>query len=56
MRQMPFDGNWLVALPHPPYSPDLAPSKFWSFGRIKASLADRVFNDINELLKADIEF
>jgi len=28
----------LVPLPHPPYSPDLAPSDFWFFGYLKGKL------------------
>jgi hypothetical protein len=51
-----FDGNSLVAIPHPPYSPDLTPSDFWFFGSIKTSLAGRVFNDSDEILEAVIGF
>ena len=31
-------------LPHPPYSPDLAPSHFHLFGPLKESLRGRKFN------------
>jgi hypothetical protein len=51
-----FDENSLVPVPHPPYSPDLALSDFWSFGYIKTSLPGRAFNDVNELFEAVIEF
>jgi hypothetical protein len=51
-----FDGNSLVPVPHPPYSSDLAPSDLPLFGHIKTSLRDRVFNDVDELLEAFIEF
>jgi hypothetical protein len=55
MGQNGFDENSLVTVPHPLYSPDLAPSDFWLFGRIKASFAGRVFNDAGELSEAVIE-
>jgi hypothetical protein len=32
-------------LPHPPYSPDLAPCDFWLFGYLKNSLEGRFFDD-----------
>jgi hypothetical protein len=51
-----FDGNSLVTLPYPPYIPGFAPFDFWLFGHIKTSLADRVFDDVDELLEAVIEF
>jgi hypothetical protein len=50
-----FDGNSLILISHPPYSPDLAPSNFWLFGHIKTSLARRIFNDADEFLEAVIE-
>ncbi len=30
----------MTIINHPPYSPDLAPSDFWLFNRIKTSLTD----------------
>jgi hypothetical protein len=48
--------NSLVAVLHPPHSPDLAPADFWLCGHIKTSLADRVFNDGDELLEPVTEF
>jgi hypothetical protein len=38
--------------PHPPYSPDLAPSDFYLFGYIKRCLAGLSFEDANQLLAA----
>lgn len=37
--------------PHPPYSPDLAPSDFYLFGKVKRELQGHMFNDRNELLE-----
>jgi hypothetical protein len=54
MHQNSFDKNFLVAVPHPPYSPALAPSNFWLFSHIKTSLPDCVFNDVDELPEAVI--
>jgi hypothetical protein len=51
-----FDENSLVTVPHPPYSPDLAPSDFWVFGHIKTSVVDCGFNDADELVEAVIRF
>jgi histone-lysine N-methyltransferase SETMAR len=50
------DENSLVTVPHPPDSPDLAPSNFWLFGQIKTSLAGHAINDVDVLLEAVIEF
>jgi hypothetical protein len=36
-----FVENQPLHVPHPPYSPDLAPSDFWLFERIKTGLAGR---------------
>jgi histone-lysine N-methyltransferase SETMAR len=38
--------------PHPPYSPDLAPSDFYLFGYIKRCLAGLSFEDADRLLAA----
>jgi hypothetical protein len=46
-----FIENQLLHVPHPPYSPDLAPSDFWRFGRIKTGLAGRSFAEPEELLE-----
>jgi hypothetical protein len=36
-------------LPHPPYSPDLAPSDFYLFGKLKDHLRCRHFHDDDTL-------
>jgi hypothetical protein len=36
--------------PHPPYSPDLAPSDFFLFGYLKRELRDCFFSSAEELL------
>ncbi len=36
-------------LPHPPYSPDLAPSDFFLFSRLKKNMRGLTFNSIGEL-------
>jgi histone-lysine N-methyltransferase SETMAR len=46
----------LVHVSHPPYSPDLAPSDSWLFGRIKTGLAGRSFAEREELLEGVREF
>jgi len=40
----------LTKLPHPPYSPDLAPSDFYLFGYLKSKLAGSTFPDTRTLL------
>ena len=32
-------------LPHPPYSPDLAPCDFWLFGKVKADLGGKLIEE-----------
>jgi len=39
-------------LPHPPYSPDLAPSDFFLFGNLKKNLRGKRFNGDNEMQSA----
>ncbi len=43
--------GWTV-LPHPAYSPDLAPSDFWFFPRLKKGLKGRRFQNLNALQDA----
>ena len=38
-----------TALPHPPYSPDLAPSDFYLFGYLKGAIRGKIFSSIEEL-------
>jgi hypothetical protein len=51
-----FIENQLLHVSHPPDSPDLAPSDFWLFGRIKTGLAGRSFAEPEELLEGVREF
>jgi transposase len=44
--------NGLRLAPHPPYSPDLAPSDFFLFGYVKERLKGIVFPSYEELLDA----
>jgi hypothetical protein len=54
--QNDFNEDSLTVVPHPPYGPDVALSDFWLFGQIKTSLADRVLNDMDDILESVIEF
>jgi histone-lysine N-methyltransferase SETMAR len=51
-----FIENQLLHVPRPPYSPDLAPSDFWLFRRIKTGFAGRSLNGPKELLEGVREF
>ncbi len=43
-------------IPHPPYSPDLAPNDFWFYDRIKRGLKGRRFHNLDQLeAAADME-
>ena len=42
--------NWKV-LPHPPYSPDIAPSKYYLFRSISHDLADQQFRSYEDIEK-----
>ena len=44
-----LEGNGLARLPHPPYSPDLAPSDFFLFGYLKMRVEGKSFNSDEEL-------
>ena len=43
--------NNMTALPHPPYSPDLAPCDFFLFRKLKLQMKGRTFNTIEEIQK-----
>lgn len=43
-------------LPHPPYSPDLAPSDFFLFHRLKSPLRGKRFNDDEEVISEVEDF
>jgi histone-lysine N-methyltransferase SETMAR len=42
----------MKSVPHPSYSPDLAPSDFYLFGNVKRCLAGLSFEDADQLLAA----
>jgi [histone H3]-lysine36 N-dimethyltransferase SETMAR len=44
--------NKVTVVPHPPYSPDLAPLDFWLFPKIKESLSGRSFHRVQDLARA----
>jgi histone-lysine N-methyltransferase SETMAR len=46
-----LDAHGMKKAPHPPYSPDLAPSDFYLFGYLKHCLAGESFADSGELLQ-----
>ena len=39
-------------LPHPPYSPDLAPCDFWLFPKVKKAISGKPFSRIQDLARA----
>ena len=45
----------IFPLPHPPYSPDLAPCDFWLYGRLKYSLGSAKFSTVDELQERVLE-
>jgi transposase len=47
--------NQILSVSHPSYSPDIAPSDFWLFDRVKNSLAGRTFDEPEQLLEAITE-
>jgi histone-lysine N-methyltransferase SETMAR len=47
--------NRLTRRPHPVFSPDLAPSDFYLFGKLKMTLMDAAFTDGDELLQNVME-
>ena len=45
----------LSQMPHPAYSPDLAPSDFYLFGRLKNNLLGKEFRTESELKQAVLD-
>ena len=41
-----------TVLPHPPYSPDLAPSDYWLFGAMKRPLRGKRYDNLQQLSSA----
>jgi len=52
--QSKFDSMGIHRLPHPPYSPDIAPCDFWLFGYLKMKL-EGMFFDTPAALLAEVE-
>jgi transposase len=50
-----MDENSMKPAPHPPYSPDLAPSDFSLFGYVKGRLTGQMFESREDLFEAIIE-
>jgi hypothetical protein len=50
-----MEENGLRTAPHPPYSPDLAPSDFFLFGYVKRALQGSEFQTVEELLAPLVE-
>ena len=44
--------NRIATLPHPAYSPDLAPCDFWLFPKLKELLAGNKYTRVQDLSKA----
>ena len=44
--------NNMTVVPHPPYSPDLAPSDFFLFPKLKMKLKGRIFQTLGEIQAA----
>jgi histone-lysine N-methyltransferase SETMAR len=42
-------GKGTSALAHPPYSPDLAPSDFWLFPKLKSVMKGKRFSDFEDI-------
>ena len=51
-----LESEWLDLLPHPPYSPDLAPCDFWLFPKLKIYLQGREFESKQTLGSALYHF
>ena len=43
--------NNMTVIPHPPYSPDLAPCDFFLFPRMKGQMKGTSFADVSEVKK-----
>jgi hypothetical protein len=51
-RNIYMNHNSLKRAPHPPYSPDLAPSDFYQFGYVKHQLQGHEFTEGAEIISA----
>ena len=48
--------NKMTVIPHPPYSPDLAPCYFFLFHRMKCQMKGKRFVDVSEVKKKTLIF
>ena len=46
----------IMIIPHPVYSPDIAPCDFWLFGKLKEHLKGKRFDNENELFDTLLTF
>lgn len=51
LTQEYLERNGVTVLPHPPYSPDLAPADFFLFGVLKQRMRGRCFKSLDEALE-----
>jgi len=47
--------NNMMGIPHPPYSPDLAPCDFFLFPHVKRQMKGKSFADISKVKKKTLE-
>ena len=47
--------NYIAVIPHPPYSPSLAPCDFFLFSRMKGQMKGKYFADVSEVKKKTLE-
>jgi len=47
--------NNMTVIPHPPYSPDLAPCDFFLFPRMKGQMKGKYLVDVSEVKKKILE-
>jgi len=45
----------MMIIPHPPYSPDLAPCDFFLFPHMKCQMKGKCFADVSEVKKKTLE-
>jgi len=50
-----FGKNNMTVIPHPPYSPDLAPCDFFLFPRRKGQMKGKRFANVSEVKKKTLE-
>jgi len=55
MSVQQFLAKNMTVIPHPPYSPDLAPCDFFLFPRMKGQMKRKRFADVSEVKKKTLE-